>query len=199
MMTIETIPETSATKTAPAAELLVTWRTPLGPMTGRVSAQGVRSLRFPPPEALTLESPVLGSVEVLAINSANRKSDAEADAPARRHADQVTQFLIQFFKGLKSACPPLDMKGASDFDRAVWEATRQIPPGQTRSYGQIATAIGRPGAARAVGGALGRNPLVLLVPCHRVIASTPGPRALCGFTGGLALKRTLLELENARL
>jgi len=76
----------------------------------------------------------------------------------------------------------------------VWQATRLIPYGETRSYLWVAVQIGKPGAARAVGQALGRNPLPVIIPCHRVIASDGG---LGGFTGGLVMKRRLLELETS--
>jgi len=86
-----------------------------------------------------------------------------------------------------------DLSRHSQFDRAVWRAARDIPPGQTRTYGQLAAAIGRPGAARAVGGALGRNPVPLAIPCHRVVAADGSPG---GFSSGLAVKRWLLALEG---
>ncbi len=83
---------------------------------------------------------------------------------------------------------------ATDFERQVYEAVGRIPAGQVLSYGAVARAIGRPGAARAVGRALGRNPTPILVPCHRVVGADG---ALTGFTapGGVALKRRLLALE----
>ncbi len=86
----------------------------------------------------------------------------------------------------------LDVKG-TPFQMAVWQATRAIPRGQTRTYGQIAAAIGRPGAARAVGAAEGANPVAIIVPCHRVVGANGG---LCGFGGGLPLKERLLTLER---
>ena len=91
---------------------------------------------------------------------------------------------------------PLDDRPIDDFRRAVYAATRQIPPGSTRTYGQIARAIGRPDAARDVGVALSRNPTPILVPCHRVVAASG---ALTGFSapGGLQTKRRMLELEGA--
>jgi methylated-DNA-[protein]-cysteine S-methyltransferase len=91
---------------------------------------------------------------------------------------------------------PLDLAGLDDLRRAVYAATRDIPPGRTRSYGEIALAIGRPGEAREVGAALARNPYPIIVPCHRVVAANG---ALTGFSapGGLATKRRMLELEGA--
>lgn len=82
----------------------------------------------------------------------------------------------------------------TDFQRRVWAALQTIPYGQTRSYGQIAEQIGSPGASRAVGLANGRNPIGIIVPCHRVIGSSGG---LTGYGGGLDRKRTLLSLEKS--
>ncbi len=79
------------------------------------------------------------------------------------------------------------------FQQRVWQALRGIPYGQTATYGQIAARLGKPGGARAVGGANGRNPLPIVVPCHRVVAAQG---KLGGFTGGLDLKRGLLALEE---
>jgi methylated-DNA-[protein]-cysteine S-methyltransferase len=79
------------------------------------------------------------------------------------------------------------------FQRSVWTALRKLPPGRTRNYGEIAQAVGRPGAARAVGGAIGANPVCVVVPCHRVIGADG---SLTGFAFGERLKRRLLELEQ---
>ena len=86
----------------------------------------------------------------------------------------------------------LDLNDASAFKRAVWIAARAIPYGQTRSYGWIARQIGNPGALRAVGQALAKNPVPIVVPCHRVIGRDG---SLTGFEGGLEMKRRLLEIE----
>ena len=90
----------------------------------------------------------------------------------------------------------LDERGIDPFRRAVYAATREIAPGSTRSYGEVARAINRPDAARDVGAALARNPFPIIVPCHRVVAANG---ALTGFSapGGLATKRRMLELEGA--
>ncbi len=87
---------------------------------------------------------------------------------------------------------PLDPAGSA-FQRAVWQALLQIPRGSTRSYGELAAALGRPQASRAVGAAVGRNPLSVIVPCHRVLGSGG---ALTGYAGGLDRKRALLGLER---
>lgn len=91
------------------------------------------------------------------------------------------------------ALPPLDWTGSTEFQRSVWEALLTIGPGQTRTYAEIAAAIGKPGAARAVGSACGSNPIPVLVPCHRVVAANG---KLGGFSGGLVWKRRLLALES---
>jgi len=87
----------------------------------------------------------------------------------------------------------LDLSGATPFQCEVWQAARLIPYGQTRTYAWLAAQVGNPGAARAVGQALGRNPLPIIIPCHRVLASNGG---LGGFSGGLEMKRLLLTLEK---
>jgi methylated-DNA-[protein]-cysteine S-methyltransferase len=89
----------------------------------------------------------------------------------------------------------VDLHARSEFERAVLAATRSIPFGQTRTYGQIARAIGEPDAARAVGQALARNPACIVIPCHRVVAANG---ALGGFTGGIRWKEALLRLEGSR-
>jgi methylated-DNA-[protein]-cysteine S-methyltransferase len=91
---------------------------------------------------------------------------------------------------------PLDDRGVDELRRAVYAETRRIPPGTTRTYGEVARAIGRPDGARDVGVALSRNPTPIIVPCHRVVAANG---ALTGFSapGGLATKRRMLELEGA--
>jgi len=114
--------------------------------------------------------------------------------PARRaRLPRVRRWVRDFFAG-RAVRPPLDWSGLTEFERAVGAAVRRIPRGETRTYGQVARDVGRPGAARAVGRALARNRFCLFVPCHRVVGrGGPG-----GFSapGGLALKRLLLEREG---
>ncbi len=88
----------------------------------------------------------------------------------------------------------LDLEGATPFKRAVWEATRSIPLGETRSYGDIAMQVGRPAGARAVGQAMASSPVSIVIPCHRVIASDGG---LGGYGDRLETKRRMLEAEGA--
>ena len=103
--------------------------------------------------------------------------------------------LQEYYSGKKTSFSDnLDFSNASAFQKQVWQAARLIPYGETRSYGWLARQIGKPKAARAVGQALGKNPFLIIVPCHRVIA---GNGTLGGFGGGLAMKQALLELEKA--
>jgi O-6-methylguanine DNA methyltransferase len=90
---------------------------------------------------------------------------------------------------------PLDLRG-TEFQLACWHALLEIPYGETRSYRDVAQAIGRPHAYQAVGMSNNRNPVAIVVPCHRVIASSG---SLCGYSGGLDIKRKLLDLEQASL
>ena len=101
--------------------------------------------------------------------------------------------VINYLKGHQvDFSEPLDFSGASNFQEKVWQITRLIPYGETRSYGWIAAQVGKPNAYRAVGQALGSNPLPIIIPCHRVIAANGG---LGGFGGGLKMKAFLLHLE----
>ena len=88
---------------------------------------------------------------------------------------------------------PLDLTGAPLFFKAAWQACRTIPAGETRSYAWLAAVAGRPGAFRAAGQAMARNPLAVVIPCHRVISSSGG---LHGYGGGLDRKARLLELDR---
>jgi methylated-DNA-[protein]-cysteine S-methyltransferase len=114
-------------------------------------------------------------------------------ALARGHLDAAKAALADYFAGRVPQLPALDLQG-SDFQRKVWRALLDIPWGEVRTYGELAAALGRPGAARAVGAANGRNPVAILVPCHRVVGA--GGR-LGGYSGGLGVKRELLAHEAA--
>jgi AraC family transcriptional regulator of adaptative response/methylated-DNA-[protein]-cysteine methyltransferase len=111
-----------------------------------------------------------------------------------RHAylERLQDELDAYFRGGVSVFSvPLRAPGSA-FEERVWSTLREIPPGETRSYDQIARALGRPGAARAVGRANGRNRIAIIIPCHRVIGADG---ALTGYGGGLWRKQRLLELE----
>jgi O-6-methylguanine DNA methyltransferase len=115
--------------------------------------------------------------------------DARKLAPYRRE-------LQEYFAGKREAFTiPLDIRG-TEFQKRCWQQLLKIPYGETRSYRDIAEAIGNRNAVRAVGLANGQNPIAIIVPCHRVIASDG---TLCGYGGGLHIKEELLRLEGARL
>lgn len=104
------------------------------------------------------------------------------------------QQLLEFLEGKRQAFDlPLDLR-ATEFQRSVYEQLQKIPYGESRSYGEIARCLGRPKAHRAVGAANGANPIPLVIPCHRVVASNG---QLQGYAGGLELKRNLLAMESA--
>jgi methylated-DNA-[protein]-cysteine S-methyltransferase len=130
----------------------------------------------------------------------------ENDDPARvRHGEliedsshpvlcDVERQLADYFDGRRTAFDlPLDFRG-TDFQKKVWAALLNIPFGKTRSYAEIARQIGQPTAFRAVGAAVGRNPISIIAPCHRVLGSSG---SLTGFAGGLPAKQRLLALEQS--
>ncbi len=128
----------------------------------------------------------------------NRKPDSREEerkeAGGSELLNRAVTELQEYFAGERTSFDlPLHPKG-TEFQKQVWDALRKIPYGETRSYGEIAQAIGRPKACRAVGGANNKNPIMLFIPCHRVIGSDG---SLTGFAGGLDMKRSLLEMEAA--
>ena len=107
---------------------------------------------------------------------------------------RVKTELDEYFAGRRHAVDlPLDMECGTAFQQSVWRALLAIPYGSSTSYGTLSSAIGRPGAVRALGAAVGRNPFSIVVPCHRVIGASG---ALTGYAGGLDRKTTLLQLEG---
>ncbi len=151
--------------------------TPLGPLSLAASSAGLARVALPGPKAA---GPA-----------------GDTGAAARRHLDGAARALAAYFAGEREDFDDLalDLAG-SPFERAVWDALREIPFGETRSYGEIAERVGQPGAARAVGVANHRNPVAVIVPCHRVIGADGG---LVGYGGGLDRKRWLLKHEGALL
>lgn len=108
---------------------------------------------------------------------------------------RAVQQLSEYFAGARTVFDlPLDLHGGTAFQQSVWHALLRIPRGSTTSYGALSSDIGKPAAVRAVGAAVGRNPISVIVPCHRVVGSDG---ALTGYAGGLDRKAALLELEAA--
>ncbi len=155
--------------------------TPLGPMTAAASAAGLAGLWF----------------------DGQAHHPGALDAPqdsGQRWLKAAATSLTRYFS--TNTGPPelraglqLDLQG-TPFQRAVWQALLALPPGASGTYGGIARAVGSPAAVRAVGAAVGRNPVSILVPCHRVVGADG---SLTGYAGGLARKQALLRLEGVAL
>lgn len=115
------------------------------------------------------------------------------EEPEHKVLVKTERQLTEYFAGERREFDlPLDMRG-TPFQKEVWDALLGIPFGETKSYGDLAKQLGNPGAGRAVGAANGRNPISIVVPCHRVIGSSG---KLTGFAGGLNVKARLLEMER---
>ncbi len=157
-----------------AADFL--YDTAWGPVYGLFSNTGLRELRLPNPAA---------PLRPYLLHSRTNR------VLGRR----LGQLLDGYFAGVRVdfAEIPFDPSAGTPFQRRVWDAARGIPFGAARTYGELAASIGAPGAARAVGSALGANPACIVVPCHRIIAADGG---LGGFSTGLDWKRRLLALEG---
>lgn len=152
--------------------------TPIGDLRVVASDHGIREISMPLPDARHIPA------------RATENADHPILLETRRQIDE-------YFRGDRLLFDlPLDVEGTS-FQREVWDALAEIPYGTTESYGQLAERVGRPGAARAVGGANGRNPVPLVVPCHRVIGANG---TMVGYGGpsqdGIAIKRWLLRHES---
>jgi AraC family transcriptional regulator of adaptative response/methylated-DNA-[protein]-cysteine methyltransferase len=156
---------------------------PLGPLVAAATERGVCMLEFADRRGLQ------GQAAALA------RSTGRAVVPGRnQHLEQLAAELGAWFARSRTAFSvPLDTAG-TDFQTAVWRHLLTIPYGQTRSYEQVAHAVGRPRAQRAVGRANGQNRVSIVIPCHRVVQKDGGLR---GYAGGLWRKRWLLELETS--
>jgi methylated-DNA-[protein]-cysteine S-methyltransferase len=141
---------------------------------------GLRAATLPLPSAQAVEEEL-------------RRLGAREPADTAEAGDWPRQLGRYALREMVSFSGELDLSQGTPFQRQVWQALLEIPRGETRSYRWVAERIGRPGSARAVGQAVGANPLPIVVPCHRVVASNGG---LGSYGGGLALKETLLRLEG---
>ncbi|MCX7054758.1 MAG: methylated-DNA--[protein]-cysteine S-methyltransferase [Proteobacteria bacterium] len=159
--------------------------TPIGRCGLAWRAQGIAGVQLP--EAAGVERARL----------LRRFPDALESQPPLVVVDAIASIVLHLAGGLPDlGSIELDMTGVQMFDRRVYEIARAIPRGQTRSYGEIAAELGDPGAARAVGQALGRNPFPIIVPCHRVLAAAGRPGGFSAH-GGVATKLRLLAIEGA--
>lgn len=117
------------------------------------------------------------------------------EQPAHPMLQRAREQLAEYFAGTRKDFDlPLDLRLGTPFQQSVWQALLGIPRGKTTSYAELGRRVGRPQAARAVGAAVGRNPVSIVVPCHRVVGTSG---ALTGYAGGLERKSALLRLEGA--
>jgi len=128
------------------------------------------------------------------VTQLRRRPGTQVTRSAARTAEIVRQLRAYFAGERRTFDLRVDLAGVSPFQRRVLQAAAEVPPGRVVSYGDIARRIGQPGGSRAVGQALGANPIPIIIPCHRVVAA--GGR-IGGYGGGLRIKRKLLRLEGA--
>ena len=165
----------------------ITFDSLVGPLFLAASGRGLVALEF---------DARLAGQQTIRANPRDLRRESEAlhfeSSPGRMSG--YTGQLEEYFAGRRREFTfPLDLRG-TEFQRACWQALLKIPYGETRTYADIARMVGRPRGFRAVGMANNRNPIAIVVPCHRVIASDG---TLCGYGGGLDIKRKLLQLEGA--
>ena len=172
-----------------------------GPVHLAASARGVVAA-----ELLGTDAAFRAGLERRGFAATGAPDGARDDPSAVANAVRAIDLIAAALRGeaVDLTAVSLDIEDRSAWDRLVLEGVRAIPRGHVASYGEVARMIGRPGAARAVGGAVGRNPVGLLVPCHRVIASDGGlggygAAAWGGVEAALRLKRSLLALEGVRI
>jgi methylated-DNA-[protein]-cysteine S-methyltransferase len=160
-------------------QVKTTLESPLGPLLLAASTQGLAGVWFMTNQRhLPTESLI----------------DGWRTQPSHPVLQAAGQQLALYWAGERSTFDlPLDLSGGTAFQQSVWRALRAIPAGQTLRYGELASQIGRPTAVRAVGSAIGRNPLSIVVPCHRVVGADG---SLTGYAGGLDRKAALLQLEQ---
>jgi O-6-methylguanine DNA methyltransferase len=165
---------------------------PVGPLFLAASGRGLVALEFD--ARLPDQQTIRPNPRDLRAEQRREKRKAthfeESEDAMRTYVQQLEEYFAGERREFSFA---LDLRG-TNFQLACWRALLAIPYGQTRTYGDIARAIGKPHGFRAVGMANNRNPVAIVVPCHRVIASDG---TLCGYGGGLDVKRKLLELEGA--
>lgn len=160
--------------------------TPLGPVRLAASAQGLVGLWFEGQRHEPTEQ----------LYGARAWPGAQASTPAQwAHVQQAATELDEYLQGQRQCfAVAVDLRAGTAFQQAVWQALLGLPVGHTCTYGALARQIGNPAAVRAVGAAVGRNPVSVIVPCHRVLG---GDGSLTGYAGGLDRKAALLRREGA--
>ena len=157
-----------------------TFQSPLGPMILAATSKGLAGLWF------------VGQRHLPPELSGSESWPAEPGHPVLKKT--IAQ-LTEYFAGKRHQFElPLDLSGGTSFQQSVWHALLAIPAGETASYSQVSQRIGKPAAVRALGAVVGRNPVSIIVPCHRVVGADG---SLTGYAGGLDRKTALLKLEGA--
>lgn len=166
--------------------------TPCGPLTLLCDGRTLVAIRFgrEADGAATAKAAQAGAEMFEKVMPTQQTQEARA---AQEILEQAAREIGEYFEGKRRAFAVPTAAAGTPFQQAVWNALKEIPYGETRTYGEIARRIGHPRASRAVGQANNRNPLPIVVPCHRVIGTSG---ALTGYAGGLAVKERLLELER---
>lgn len=166
--------------------------TPCGPLTLLCDGRALTAVRFgrEADGAATAKTAQAGAEMFEKVMPTQQTQEARA---AQEILEQAAREIGEYFEGKRRAFAVPTAAAGTPFQQAVWNALKEIPYGETRTYGEIARRIGHPRASRAVGQANNRNPLPIVVPCHRVIGTSG---ALTGYAGGLAVKERLLELER---
>ena len=166
------------------------FQSPLGLVILAATSQGLAGLWFEGQRHLP--APLLAQSSGASATSA---WPTDANHPVLKQAmQQLTAYFAGNFSNKRTQFDvPLDLSGGTAFQQSVWQALLAIAPGTTASYGQISRDIGKPAAVRAVGAAVGRNPVSIIVPCHRVMGADG---SLTGYAGGLDRKTALLALEG---
>lgn len=165
------------------------YQSPLGAITLAATSKGLAGLWFI--EGQRHLPPELTGPDQSAPRAGASRWPEDTDHPVLK---LVSQQLTEYFAGQRSHFDvPLDLACGTAFQQSVWQALLAIPQGSTASYGDVGRRIGKPAAARAVGAAVGRNPISIIVPCHRVMGSNG---SLTGYAGGLHRKVALLAIEG---
>ena len=166
----------------------VVFRSPLGWAGMAVSERGITMITLPRQSKRVVQKELDGAT------SSPPPALSRGGSESVKMLEKAAKLLGKYFSGERvSFDVPLDLSYYTRFQQAVWKAAAEIPYGETRSYAWIAKRIKKPRAARAVGQALGANPIPIIIPCHRVISSAG---TLGGFSGGLGMKKKLLDLEK---
>jgi methylated-DNA-[protein]-cysteine S-methyltransferase len=168
-----------------SAQGLVLFKTPIGPCGISWGARGITALQFP------------GESDAETRAELSRRFPGARPIEPPAFVTEAIAAIIALLEGADDDLTsiPLDPDHTAPFNQRVYDVTRRIPPGQTLTYGEVAAAIGEPGAARAVGRALGENPYPIIIPCHRVLAAGGKMGGFSG-TGGITTKRKILAIES---